>query len=237
MGHTQPEGISIEQSWGGNNISYNIIAGVAGDGLSVEQHAVNNVIKGNTITGCGWGVSIYSLNNTVTENNLVLNHFYQIGVFAADNRFYLNNVVSDSVLVSCGNVPSYWDNGSLGNFWSDYLTKYPNASDLDSSGVGDSDSPYVINAQNVDYYPLLRSSNSSSILPTPSPTLSPMSSPTQQPTLKPSPSTSIPEVPSCIVSTALFSLVASLVLVYALKRASASKKGRLFRSVRQYFAV
>jgi hypothetical protein len=48
---------------------------------------------------------------------------------------------------------NFWDNGSVGNYWSDYLTRYPNASEIGSSGIGDT--PYVIGANNTDNYPLM----------------------------------------------------------------------------------
>ena len=35
-----------------------------------------------------------------------------------------------------------WDNGSIGNYWSDYLSRYPNATEIDHSGIGDT--PYAI---------------------------------------------------------------------------------------------
>jgi len=40
----------------------------------------------------------------------------------------------------------------VGNYWSDYLMKYPNATQVESSGVWNT--PYVIDANNTDYYPL-----------------------------------------------------------------------------------
>jgi hypothetical protein len=46
-----------------------------------------------------------------------------------------------------------WDDGSRGNYWSDYLTKYPNATGVDSSGVWNT--PYVIGTNNADHYPLM----------------------------------------------------------------------------------
>jgi hypothetical protein len=48
-----------------------------------------------------------------------------------------------------------WDDGypSGGNYWSDYLTKYPNASQIDHTGIGNA--PYVINSNNTDRYPLM----------------------------------------------------------------------------------
>jgi hypothetical protein len=50
-------------------------------------------------------------------------------------------------------LANVWDKGSSGNYWSDYVTKYPSAVQVDSSGVWNT--PYVIDANNTDYYPLM----------------------------------------------------------------------------------
>jgi hypothetical protein len=49
-----------------------------------------------------------------------------------------------------GNV---WDNGTSGNYWSDYITRYPNASEIGSSEIGDTQ--FYINENNYDRYPLM----------------------------------------------------------------------------------
>ena len=49
-----------------------------------------------------------------------------------------------------GNV---WDNGTAGNYWSDYLTRYTEASEAGNSGVGDT--YFVVNENNYDRYPLM----------------------------------------------------------------------------------
>jgi hypothetical protein len=41
----------------------------------------------------------------------------------------------------------------VGNYWSDYLTKYPSATQVDSSGIWNTS--YEIDANNTDYYPLM----------------------------------------------------------------------------------
>lgn len=40
-----------------------------------------------------------------------------------------------------------------GNYWSDYITKYPGAAENDSSGIWNT--LYVIDADNVDNYPFV----------------------------------------------------------------------------------
>jgi hypothetical protein len=51
--------------------------------------------------------------------------------------------------------PNTWDNGypSGGNYWSDYQTRYPSAAEIDGSGIWNT--PYVIDANNTDRYPLM----------------------------------------------------------------------------------
>jgi parallel beta-helix repeat protein len=102
-----------------------------------------NLIVENTFTDCSTAVLLYdSSNNTFYHNNFVSNE----------------NNVHDSGLGNYPQVTSInkWDNGypSGGNYWSDYQTKYPNAKENDSTGIGDT--PYVIDSNNIDHYPLTK---------------------------------------------------------------------------------
>lgn len=118
-----------------------------------------------------------------------------------NNTFYHNvfmnntkNVKFYSDLVVSGN---FWDNGVGGNYWSDY-----SGADADNDGVGDT--PYRINTENNDYYPLItpldipevtvppleynspldlpESSSSTTSTSTPASTLTPEIAPTPSPT-------------------------------------------------------
>ncbi len=96
-------------------------------------------------------VKFESQNNLISRNNIT-----NIELWATPNTFYQNNILltndssSISDLTSSGN---FWDNGSVGNYWIDYTTRYPNASEIDDSGLGDT--AYVLNAGNIDHHPLV----------------------------------------------------------------------------------
>jgi len=75
-----------------------------------------------------------------------------------DNMFYANAFVGPALndgIVRISQLKinnNYWDNGSIGNYWSDYLTKYPNASEIGNSGIGNT--PYVVSPSYSDFDPI-----------------------------------------------------------------------------------
>lgn len=94
-----------------------------------------------------------------------------------------------------------WDNGSVGNYWSDYESKYPNASEVDSSGIGNT--PYVIDQNNTDHYPLLQQAYSSNYTSTTAST----------PTATSSPTPSIPELSWLAIIPLLLSMFSVAVIL------------------------
>lgn len=89
-----------------------------------------------------------------TQNNNVI---YQ-------NNFINNRPAGDGIQVSVTGVGfidpkpgggNVWDNGTTGNYWSDYLTRYPNATEIDNSGTGNTS--FFINENNIDRHPLMES--------------------------------------------------------------------------------
>jgi parallel beta-helix repeat protein len=128
-------------------------------------------IYGNNITDNQYGILFNEAchNATVTGNNIVGNDvgvylpLFPIGGISVEpgSMFYRNNLVNNSeqarvekpANATYGSEIVAWDNGKQGNYWSDYLTKYPNASEMPTSGIGDT--PFVIDENNIDRYPLI----------------------------------------------------------------------------------
>lgn len=125
---------------GSNNITGNCLDNnLNGMGFYSTSH---NLIVGNNISGGSnpynaWSGGIYFIdasNNTIYHNNFVNNLGGQVEVTSSINT---------------------WDDGYLGggNYWSDYQTRYPKAAEIDNLGIGNT--PYVIDSQNKDQYPLM----------------------------------------------------------------------------------
>ena len=116
-------------------------------------------VEGNVISG-QVGMVIRGHGNTVF-NNIIVNSkvAFHFNMDAGDNIIYHNNFINNTVAVQMGSLlknpnVAVWDKGLEigGNYWSDYLSKYPNASEIGNSGLGNT--PYVIDANNQDKYPL-----------------------------------------------------------------------------------
>jgi len=118
----------------------------------------NNTISRNTIGSNFFGVLLNTAwNNTIIGNTMTNNQegggigfINSIGNTIHHNNFFENTpyVVSFDVSLSSNT----WDNGTEGNYWSDY-TGLDDGSDgrVMGDGVGDTDLPH----QGVDYYPLI----------------------------------------------------------------------------------
>jgi parallel beta-helix repeat protein len=137
----------------GNNVTGNNWAGIYLYGSR------NNSISGNNITAnnnYGVSLSLYSPNNTICGNN-VANNNGGIGLYehSSSNIVYHNNFIDNGEQVYNYDSTNVWDDGwpSGGNYWSDYEERYPDAEELYNSGIWDT--PYVIDENNQDNYPLM----------------------------------------------------------------------------------
>jgi parallel beta-helix repeat protein len=170
-------------------IKENTITGIAAqaEGLAVLESNNIRVYK-NNITDLEFGISVGSVcNNTNIHNNRVMRNGLGINILnnadvGSGNKIYYNNFVDNTqnALVEENVTDVFsWDNEYVGNYWSDYQSRYPNATEVDASGIGDTS--YVINENNVDHYPLMQQVNTSTFAPTPTPPSNP--EPTIMPTL------------------------------------------------------
>jgi hypothetical protein len=171
--------------------NYNTITQSNISDLEVMADSNNNSITENQIEV----LHVQGSQNTVSKNNVTKYFFPYTG---CNNLFYMNNFYD----ISPFNLnTNYWDNGSRGNYWSNYTT-----TDANKDGIGDT--PYVIDANNRDNFPLISPINlespnplptldptaaiptATTLNPTLAPSPSPISSPTLQLTMQPSPSPS-----------------------------------------------
>jgi len=93
---------------------------------------------------------LYSTDNTIRFND-IYNNKYGLYVDPSENNLiYMNNIMNNTYQAYFrGTIhPNSWDNGTFGNYWSDY-----NGTDANRDGIGDT--PYYINDDNIDHYPLM----------------------------------------------------------------------------------
>jgi len=134
-----------------------------GQGLLFANTNNSRVIHNNIESNRDNVVLSSSFDNTFSENNLTDDRFFgALLLFSSNNRFYHNNFIFGPLSLSLynfGSTVNTWDDGypSGGNYWSDY-----NGSDLYSGPYQDEtgydwigDSPYVIDQNNIDRYPLM----------------------------------------------------------------------------------
>jgi hypothetical protein len=168
-----PYGISVGGS--NNTVIGNYVVGTNGTAIRLGTSS-DNIVVGNMIADNK--VGIYTL------------HIYSQGS-AHDNLIYSNNFVNNTEnvqndMVTAGfNITvavNSWDNGTAGNYWSNY-----NGTDNDGDGIGDT--PYIIDEQNKDNYPLMNPVDISTI----------------------------PEFPSWTTMLSMFSVVTIVMAVYRIK--------------------
>ena len=154
----------------GIDLASRTVEGVTISNLNIHNFSIgmyiwtkNNTITGNAVYNNIVGILLSGENETVTQNYISQN---QRGLFFGFNNqgdtipqdieinhnHFENNVIQlngcECKDFNTTEEPHCWDNGSEGNFWSDYTG-------TDDNGDGIGDSAYVIDVLNRDRYPLM----------------------------------------------------------------------------------
>lgn len=191
---TENNGVGLDLRWTGPfYVEDNNITNDQGFGIQFGEGCNNSTVCKNNIADNYYGVNLL---NYLT----IPSDFLGFG-----NQVFGNNIVNNGASANVEHTCAFtanvtegegngtdvvsWDNGVVGNYWSDYQTKYPTATEIDSTRIGNT--PYLIDENNTDHYPLLQQVDFSATLPTPTPFVSP--SPTIEPTSEP---TSTPPEPT-----------------------------------------
>ena len=151
-----------------NILSENIISS-RGVGIRLMGGSSNNSVIHNAIQTENTNIVLMNAQNNLICENSLMNSKLGIGIdnsmifdknlpSSGNNTFFLNNFLNCTkpVIIKKGSN-NFWDNGSIGNYWNDYLAKYPAASETGDNGIGDI--PYMLDENNSDSYPLMEPFN------------------------------------------------------------------------------
>jgi len=171
VSNTYGDGVILNYA-SNNQITKNNINSNGGAGIRLS-YSNQNTVSGNYITRNQKGIYLLRSadNNTVTENNIA---DQDVGISfhtSSSNLIYHNNFVNNTKQVDDASwgqpqfpgvpLPSEntWDNGypNGGNYWSNYAEEYPDAEELEDSGIWAT--PYIIDENNQDRNPLLNPVN------------------------------------------------------------------------------
>jgi parallel beta-helix repeat protein len=142
--------------WASQNVvARNNITGNSWLGLRLYYSSNNSMYDNNILANKDDGIRFeFSSNyNSIVGNNVIANNW--LGIYldsSSSNSFYHNNLANNANQVSVDphNLPpsNVWDNDKEGNYWSNYI-----GADSNYDGVGDT--PYTIDSNNTDHYPLV----------------------------------------------------------------------------------
>jgi parallel beta-helix repeat protein len=134
-----------------NTISGNLIENNRFHGIRMEYASHNIILNNVIVNNRGYGIYLNEVQDTTIVGNTVKQSFFDglmLGGYCVNNIIHHNNFIDNpgNAYDVTGNI---WDDGSSGNYWSDYT-----GSDSDGDGIGDT--PYLIPGNvSQDRFPLM----------------------------------------------------------------------------------
>ena len=206
-----------------NSISNSTTAIFIDGGSQQDDH---EIIVQNQITRNTQAFDITKSNGvTITANNIANNDaVLALGQTSGKIMLYSNNFVDNKQPLqipvyspSMAGVPTIspagqWDNGTVGNYWSDYTTRYPGASEIGHTGVCDTPYTIVSSISYSDDYGNGTSITRTAVLGTATdncPLLFPIDVPTATLAAVPSASPTVPEYPMWTVAAVLILMLST----------------------------
>jgi parallel beta-helix repeat protein len=164
MYSNQRAGITIMSSSKNNLISHNFLNSNSFHGVWILYSSDDNIISDNEIANNEqYGIIIVqAYNNKVINNTISMNNdggVYIVHSLTVNNQLYHNIIISNSTH-AIDEGDNQWDNGypEGGNFWSNYtgidLNSTPSQDTPPPDGIGDT--PYNIDSDTKDNYPLMK---------------------------------------------------------------------------------
>lgn len=158
QGNIKEDQGGIILKWFGNfNVYANNITNNNGYGIQFGEGCSNSLVHDNNIKGNGVGVKLsnFALTNNSegigigTDNKVYENNLDNSQNAIKETAFPYGNITNITYAIGNGTDIVSWDNGVVGNYWSDY------------NGHG----TYVIDETNVDHYPLAQQVDISTVAP------------------------------------------------------------------------
>jgi parallel beta-helix repeat protein len=160
-------GVFIQES-SYNNVSGNWIQAndyqgvqIAGWSGSASHNTISsNRIQYNSLDGIALNYSAHA--NSILENEIVGNGRYGVEIILGENNSifhnnFIDNTAGQAYVYDC---PNFWNNDYPygGNYWNTYFNKtdlFRGVTQNENGSDGIADDPYIVDANNTDYYPLM----------------------------------------------------------------------------------